>query len=338
MERMDTTERASTTSVVKRLFKHPYEFSFFQAVRLFQKLLPDRAEIGTTVSPKEDPILFTSRYSYSLPSSDIYRVHVSDETPTIEVNFWNIAGPHGPLPTPMSEKVEERNREGDFALKDFLDIFNHRLLCVYYRVAQKYSLVLSPKPILDTPAGQMMCAIAGVDSKRDAYASVSTPVLMQYAGIMWQRPRSAAGLEQILSDYFQVPVNVEQFVGSWVDINRRQRSFMGIKRGRNHKLGRTTFLGKRFWQSGHHFVVHLGPLTAEQFHMFVPTGKGYVEMCDMIRFYAPVELSFQLKMTLKEGETLVGLGFDNQPKENRLGWTAVLSKTPEDYVVTINAA
>lgn len=338
MERMDSAQRASTTSVVKRLLKHPYEFSFLQAVRLFQKLLPGKSEIGATLSPSEDPIIFSSRYTYSLPSSDIYRVHVMDEKPTIEVNFWNIAGPHGSLPAPISEKVIERNREGDFALKEFLDIFNHRLLCVYYRVAQKYSMVLSPRTITQTPAGQMMCALAGVEAERDRYESLSTSALMQYAGILWQRPRSAAGLEQILSDYFHVPVNIEQFVGSWVDINRRQRSFIGIKRGRNHKLGRSTFLGKRFWQSGHHFVVHIGPLTTEQFHAFVPTGKGYVEMSDMIKFYAPVELSFQLKMTLKEGETLVGVGFDNQPKENRLGWTAVLSKTPEEYSVTINAA
>ena len=338
MERMDSTQRASTTSVVKRLFSHPYEFNFLQAVRLFQKLVPDSTEVGTTLTPKEDPILFSSRYTYSLPSSDIYRILVVDEKPLMEVNFWGVAGPHGSLPAPLSEKVEERNREGDFALKEFLDIFNHRLLSVYYRVAQKYSFVLSPKTSTQTPAGQMMCAITGVDPERDGYASISTSALMQYAGIMWQRPRSAAGLEQILSDYFKVPVNIEQFVGSWVDINRRQRSFMGDKRGRNNKLGRSTFLGKRFWQSGNHFVVHVGPLTTEQFHAFVPTGRGYAEMCDMIRFYAPLELTFQLKMSLKEGETLVGLSFDNEAKENRLGWTAVLSKTPEEYVVTINAA
>jgi type VI secretion system protein ImpH len=338
MERMDSTQRSSTTSVVKRLFNHPYEFSFLQAVRLFQKLLPNGKLIGTTLTPTEDPITFSSRYTYSLPSSDIYRIHVSDEKPVIEVNFWSIAGPHGALPAPLSEKVGERIREGDFALKEFLDIFNHRLLSIYYCVAQKHSFVLSPKTSIQTTVGQMMCAVAGVDPDREGYASVSTAALARYAGIIWQRPRSAAGLEQILSDYFQVPIHIEQFVGSWVDINRRQRSFMGEKRGRNHKLGRTTFLGKRFWQSNHHFVVNIGPLTSEQFHLFIPTGAAYGEMCDMIKFYAPLELTFQLKMSLKEGEKLVPLGFDNPSKENRLGWTAVLTNAPADYTVSINAA
>ncbi|MDP3936154.1 MAG: type VI secretion system baseplate subunit TssG [Alphaproteobacteria bacterium] len=338
MERMDSFERSSTTSVVKRLFAQPYEFSFLQAVRLFQKLLPNGSLVGTTLTPSEDPITFSSRYTYSLPSSDIYRIHVPDGKLVIEVNFWNIAGPHGALPAPLSEKVNERMREGDFALKEFLDIFNHRLLSIYYCVAQKYSFVLSPKNSIQTTVGQMMCAVAGVDPDREGYASVPTAALARYSGIIWQRPRSAAGLEQILSDYFQVPVHIDQFVGSWVDINRRQRSFMGIKRGRNHKLGRTTFLGKRFWQSNHHFIVNIGPLTSKQFHLFIPTGAAYGEMCDMIKFYAPLELTFQLKMSLKEGEKLVPLGFDNPSKENRLGWTSVLTKAPVDYTISINAA
>jgi type VI secretion system protein ImpH len=205
-------------------------------------------------------------------------------------------------------------------------------------VAQKYSFVLSPKTSVQTTAGQMMCALAGVDSNQESYATASTAALSQYAGILWQRPRSAAGLEQILSDYFQVRVSIEQFVGSWVDINRRQRSFMGNKRGRNHKLGRTTFLGKRFWQSCHHFVVNIGPLTSEQFYLFVPTGAAYNELCDMIKFYAPLELTFQLKVALKEGEKLVAIGFNNPSADNRLGWSSVLSNTPEMYTVKINAA
>jgi len=335
---MGSSQRASTTSVVKRLFKQSYDFSFLQAVRLFQKLVPNGDNIGVTLDPSEDPIIFSSRYTYSLPSSDIYRIHVENNKPVMEVNFWNLAGPHGPLPNPLSEKVVERIREGDFALKDFIDIFNHRLLSVYYCVAQKYSFVLSPKSFMQTEAGHMLCAVAGVNPFQEKYLTLATSALAQYAGLLWQRPRSAAGLEQILSDYFQVPIYVEQFVGAWADINRRQRSFIGKRRGRNQRLGHTTFLGKRFWQGGHHFIVHVGPLTLQQFHQFIPTGTAYKEMCDMIKLFAPVELTFQLRMSLKEGESLIGASFDNPSKENRLGWTAVLNQSPTDYAVTIHAA
>jgi type VI secretion system protein ImpH len=338
MERMAPHQRTSTTSVVRQLFKHPYDFSFLQAVRLFQKLLQNGEDIGSTLHPNKDMILFSSRYTYSLPSSDIYRIQLLHDKPVIEVNFWNLAGPHGALPAPLSEKVMETLRNGDTALKDFIDIFNHRLLGIYYRIAEKYSFVLSPKSSTETTTGHMLRSVSGLGASQDTFLSVPAEILTQYAGILWQRPRSAAGLEQLLSDYFQVPIAIEQCVGSWVDINRRQRSFIGKRRGRNHRLGKTTFLGKRFWQSAHHFIVHVGPLTTEQFHHFIPTGNAYGQMCDIIKFYAPTELTFQLKMVLKEGENLVALGFDNAPKDNRLGWTAVLKQSPADYAVTINAA
>ena len=38
---------------------------------------------------------------------------------SITVNFLNISGPHGPLPSPMSEVMYDRQRLKDFAMKIF---------------------------------------------------------------------------------------------------------------------------------------------------------------------------------------------------------------------------
>ncbi len=339
MERMGSDQRSTATAVVKKLFETPYEFSFLQALRIFQKILPNGAAIGKTLSPQDDPVLFTSSYSYSLPSSDISRITTEESgRPTIEVNFWNLAGPHGALPAPLSEKVVERSRNGDDSLKDFVNIFNHRLLGVYYSVAEKYSFVLSPKSVNNTSAGQILSAVAGANLDEGQYGRVPVHRLTKYAGLLWQRPRSAAGLEQLLKDYFRAPIQVDQFTGSWVDIHQRQRTFIGRKQGRNHVLGKSTFLGRRFWQSAHHFVVNIGPLSSEKFHQFIPTGEHYGQMCDLIKLYAPMELTFQLKVLLREGEALQPVEAQNASVENRLGWTAVLNEAPREYTVKINAA
>ena len=39
--------------------------------------------------------------------------------------------------------------------------------------------------------------------------------LLFYCGLFSLQPRSAAALEQVLADYFDVPVEIEQFVGAW---------------------------------------------------------------------------------------------------------------------------
>ena len=45
--------------------------------------------------------------------------------------------------------------------------------------------------------------------------------LIYYAGLLAQRPRSAQALQQILADYFEVPVEIEQFAGGWYRLDRR---------------------------------------------------------------------------------------------------------------------
>ena len=49
---------------------------------------------------------------------------------------------------------------------------------------------------------------------RDRQA-VPDDTLIYYAGLLAQRPRSAQALQQILADYFEVPVKIEQFAGGW---------------------------------------------------------------------------------------------------------------------------
>lgn len=338
MERMASDQWSTTTTVVKKLFDTPYAFSFLQAVRIFKKVFPNRENLGKTVNPKDDPILFESNYAYSLPSSDIKRIDFSNDRPEIEVNFWNLAGPHGALPTPLSERVIERVRNGDSSLKDFVNIFNHRLLSIYCRVAEKYSFVLSPEKQNKTTSHLMLASIAGFEFGVVQYKSLFASSLIKYAGLLWQRPRSAVGLEQLLQDYFQVPIFVEQLIGGWVEIDRRQRTFIGRKKGRNHILGKRTFLGKRFWQAAHHFVVNVGPLSSEAFHQFIPTGDAYISMCDLVRLYAPIELSFQIKVHLGEGEKLGSLEMEESSVNNRLGWTAVLNQASNSYNVSLGAS
>ena len=43
-------------------------------------------------------------------------------------------------------------------------------------------------------------------------------MLLCYAGLLAQRPRSASALAGLLQDYFGVPVTVMQFVGQWLPL------------------------------------------------------------------------------------------------------------------------
>src|SRR2546425_12316042 len=58
------------------------------------------------------------------------------------VNFLGLAGGLGALDIPTPELVLQRTSRNDKALKDFLDIFNHRLVSLLYRIRKHHRVGL----------------------------------------------------------------------------------------------------------------------------------------------------------------------------------------------------
>ncbi len=309
MEKMAPNQRSTTPGIMQTLFLKPYKVSFLQAVYLLQKWIPDGQSLGESYHAIEDPLTFTPRHSYSLPTSDLYSISWDKHNrPLVCVNFVGIESPHGPLPAPLSELVHDQLYDNNHALKNFLDIFNNRLISIYCLVAQKYSFVLSPKFFSETPIGIALDAFSGVKS-----ADLEKK-LLKYAGLLWQKPRSASGLEQLVSTFFKIDAEIEQFIGEWLPIPEFQQTHLGKD---NQILGFSTFLGKKFWSYTHHFIIHLKNMTLESFSDFLPTGKKYQELKEIINLYITPEQSFQIKLSLDDSNSLPNNFLDTS---SCLGW------------------
>lgn len=323
-------------SLEEWLFAEAYRFDFFQAVRLLELIFPECAAVGEGAEPEKEPVRFSARVGFDFPAGEVQDlVPAKDNSaPRMITNFLGLAGVTGPLPAPLAELVLERLREKDTGLRDFLDIFNHRLISLMYRTRKLHRVSLSSSTPEHGPMANYLYAFLGLGlSGLRNRMEIGDRAFLPYAGLLNQRPRSVVGAERIFSDYFQVPVKLEQFAGGWRQIHEDQWTTIGLK-GKNQILGQSVTLGTRIWDQQGRFWIIVGPLRFEQFQQFLPDGKAYRPLRAMIRFYAGEEFEFRIRLKLRAAEIPeLKLG------KAKLGWTTWLKSRPlrHDSAVEISS-
>jgi type VI secretion system protein ImpH len=193
----------------------------------------------------------------------------------------------GVLPNPYTTLLIERLRFNDAAPRDFLDIFNHRIISLFYRAWRKYRFdVACEQGERDLFSRHLLSLLGlGTDGLRDRQA-VSDDALVYYAGLLAQRPRSAQALQQILADYFEVPVKIEQFAGGWyrLDPETQCRCRKGTARAENSVSA--PWWAMRCGTSSRRCVSFWVRLTLERYADFLPDGQSYEPLgrgCDFFR-------------------------------------------------------
>jgi type VI secretion system protein ImpH len=292
-------------SVKDWLFAEAYRFDFFQAVKLLEALRPQAEPMGDGVDPAREAVRFRSTVRLDFPASDVEEVAPpsDEESPAeMQVNFLGLAGAEGPLPLPFVETILERVRQKDTGLRDFLDIFNHRLVSLMYRGRKAHLPALtSTPPDQGAVAGYLFSLIGLGQPPLRHRLRVPDAGLLFYAGLLCQRPRSAVGLERILADFFQVGVRVRQLTGTWREIEPDECTTIGSS-GKNQTLGQGAVLGKRVWDQQGAFEIQLGPLSLARFEDFLPGGSAYGPLRDLIRFYVGLEFDFSVRLTVEASE------------------------------------
>src|SRR5690606_21576846 len=127
---------------------------------------------------------------------------------------------NGPLPRPFTELLLERIARKDTAMRDFLDIFHHRIVSLAYRVRKRARLALHASSPEKADVADRLFALVGLGTLgvRDRMR-VQDRALLRYAGLLAQKPRSMHGLERLLSDYSRVPVRGRSLVGEWLPLS-----------------------------------------------------------------------------------------------------------------------
>lgn len=323
-----------SSSVAEWLGDEPFRFEFHQAVRILEvirgRLAPEPA------SESEVAVRFRSRVSFEFPASEVHAIATPPESlPRVTVNFMSLAGALGPLPYTYTEMLMEAAAHRDFAAIDFLDIFNHRLILLFYRAHKIHHPALTVNAPHRGQTAQFLFSLIGLGPKplRDRLG-VPDSSLLHYSGLLARNVRTSAGLECMLNDYFGVPVKLQQFSGRWRDLDRPQWTSIG-RTGRNQTVGNGAVLGRRVWDQAGGVIIAIGPVDLETFRSLLPGEPAYAALAKLARFYLGPNHRIQVRLFLKPSDVP-----EAQLGKAKLGYTSCMrsaaaqnSQTAIDFLV-----
>ena len=273
---MATTSRPEDLNVDRCILRqefldHPGRFQFFQAVRLLHRLFPERRSVGLFFPPQQEIVRFAINNSLVFPPGQIHSLEWPDDgQPRMVINFMGLTGPMGVLPHRYTELIRERTRIKDHTLQDFLDVFNHRVLSLFYQAWEKYRAYVTYERNERDRLSRYLLSLDGLNTPglQDRQEPIKDEAYAFYCGLFSLQTRSATALEQVLNDYFNVPVEVSPIRGRVASSGTGQPMQDGRWHDYSDQLGLGTVAGDEIWDRQSRARIKMGPLTAPQYPRF----------------------------------------------------------------------
>jgi type VI secretion system protein ImpH len=317
-------------------------FEFFQAVSVLQRLRETMRPVGGFSSPEDEAVHFYVNQRLGFPASEIQHLEVSDNAPAkMMVNFMGLTGPMGVLPYAYSELMLERARAKDHSLASFFDIFNHRAISLFHRAWQRARFPVTYSAGNRDLFSQYLLDLLGLGTAglRDRQ-EIEDEALMHYISLIAMQSRSAVALEQVLTDYFDVPVDVQQFTGAWYGLDRSTQCEMNEKESVSIQIGSGAMVGDAVWDRQGRVRIRIGPLSMERYYDFLPQGSAHEALRAITRFFSNDCLDFEVQLVLERSQVpTIELDL-NASHPARLGWvswakTAPLGVDPDDTILAL---
>jgi type VI secretion system protein ImpH len=325
---------------MRKIESTPWRFDFFQLVRLLETGHTKGAmsEVGHFTPASSETIKFVSNPQLNFEPAPVKSVKLSADGSHMKIqsNFWGLNGNSGTLPFHYSELIIQRIRNNDQALRDFLDIFNHRSLSLFYKAWLKHRPWLR-QASKDQPYSKfnvnrheaLLKGLTGLATQAEASFNKPQGAWLNYAGFAASRICSAASLKQAIEHHFGLKIRINEFKGQWETLPADVRTQLGNRRspGINNRLGMNSLLGRRCWNAQNRFEVEVIDIEYAQFMTLSPGSEKLHALYQIIKYKVGTELDFDLTLKVQKNKLLPARCSAKMPSQ--LGWNSRLKARSE---------
>ena len=329
----------------ERIQKHPGGHDLLAVLRMLEgQTAPGRSEPGVKPKKAEEPapprigksrrmmediVRFGQDPSSEFATSTIERAtRDGDGGLVLLERFLGMLGPQGALPSAYTDEAIMRGLTGDDSFPRFLDIFNNRFVQLFYRAwADARPIVQHDRPDDDRFLAYLGSAIGiGSPIYRDL-DRIDDRLKLLYAGLMSPKTKSAARLKALITGVFDVKVEIDQCVGTWLHLDKDdQLKLGGFGPGGAGKLGADTIVGSKVYSVSDKIRIRIFTRNLEEYRKFLPPTRvkpnpWTEKLFDLIDFYLGLEIEYEIELALpKRCASAVRMDATNSATLGHIGW------------------
>jgi len=325
---------------IRKLFDDAvFKVEFFQAVRLLQRIEKGRGPVGYFIAPDREAIQFSSLPTLAFPPSQLYDLRRDEKGQLhLVVQFMGLCAGVSAMPHVYTEYLLMRLKDKDTAMAEFFDIFNHRLISLFYRGWQKYRFYIGfENGEHDTLTPRMQDTIGLGTLGLQGRSVIPDQGFLSYAGLLGRHVRPAGSLKQILEDYFGVSITIHQFAGTWRSLPPGNLSELSGFNRASERLGVGTVVGNEVWDHHGRIRIAIGPMSFDDYVGFLPGYDAHRALEAWVKFYSNGQYEAEVQLILRKEEAPdceLGTRGKQEPRLGLASWlkTKPLKKDPGDAV------
>jgi type VI secretion system protein ImpH len=299
------------------LIAEPWSFDLFNALRRAERENATKPRIGDALTLADEFVIVSQNPYMEFPASTLEGAEIDSSGRTrLVARFLGMFGPQGALPLTTTEETYLWLLERDDAFVRFADLFQRRFLALFFRAwADPRPIAQNDRPDADrfrTYIGSMIGV--GTQAYRNA-DSLSDFAKMEFAGLLAPKAKSASRLRSLIAGMFDVKVEIDEFVGSWLKFEESECSRLGARQSR---IGRDCILGASSFSVSDKFRIRVFVKDFTQYERFLPGSDLARQIGDAVFLFLGEEFDWDMELAIPAGEiTAVRLG-----QGVKLGWTS----------------
>ncbi|MEM8701284.1 MAG: type VI secretion system baseplate subunit TssG, partial [Pseudomonadota bacterium] len=300
---------------------------------------PAPPRIGKSRRKMEDIVRFGQDPTGEFATSTIDRaMRDADDGLVLLERFLGFLGPHGALPSAYTDEAIVRGLKGDDSFPRFLDVFNNRFVQLFFRAwADARPIVQHDRPDDDRFLSYLGSSIGIGSPVYQDLDRIDDRIKLLFAGLTSAKVKSAARLKALIAGVFDVNVEIDQCVGTWLHLDPDdQLSIGGLGPGGAGQLGMDTIVGSKVYSVSDKIRVRIFTRSLEEYRKFLPPTRTRPnpwteQLFDLIDFYLGLEIEYEIELALpKRCASSVRMDSNSSATLGHIGWLKPKDAAPED--------